>query len=185
MEGRKTDTLIDNNSCADSTAEDVLLAKRRAYVLHKELQPIVLRKDGSLLRSMLPEKFEYNVCCKLSALQIKLYEACCNFIQGNPSIGVLSGWTMLTHILNHPWILAQKKKKTGSTSEDGGTDNLSWTGSLLEIEGPFLSSTAYLSDIDNPAHSGKVSVLMKILELCQLRGEKSLVFSQSIPTLGL
>jgi transcriptional regulator ATRX len=111
---------INNGRHADSTSYDVQTAKRRSYVLHKMLKAIVLRKDATILKQSLPPKHEFVVCCKLSALQRKLYE---KYLEqrlhvDNQMHDVLSGFNILSLVGNHPAILKAAMKNESSIAEE-------------------------------------------------------------------
>jgi transcriptional regulator ATRX len=61
---------IKNGRYADSTRKDVILSKKRSYILHRLLQPIVMRRDASILRQVLPPKSEFVISVKMSPLQV-------------------------------------------------------------------------------------------------------------------
>lgn len=65
---------ITNGQCADSTAHDVKIMKRRAHILHEKLNGCVQRKDYSSLTKYLPPKHEYVIAVRLSPMQMSLYE---------------------------------------------------------------------------------------------------------------
>ena len=64
---------IRNGESIDASAFDVKLMKKRAYLLSKQLDGVVQRKDYSYMCKHLPPKNEYVLSIKLSDVQAKLY----------------------------------------------------------------------------------------------------------------
>lgn len=64
----------------DASIEQVLNMKKRSYVLHKKLLPIVDRKDISTLTLELPPKREFVIYVKMSKYQVLLYELFLNLV---------------------------------------------------------------------------------------------------------
>ncbi|KAG6612347.1 transcriptional regulator ATRX [Phytophthora cinnamomi] len=135
---------ITNGQCIDSSEADLRLARRRAFVLTRELKPLVLRRDQQYLFKQLPPKKEYVLMCKLTDAQAQLYR---EFLQrGVPTRGnsdkvdVLGGYHIALAISNHPDVIcdtykrleeeerngSSKKSKRGVSDifgvEDGGND---------------------------------------------------------------
>lgn len=48
--------------------------KQRSFILHRQLEGFVQRRDHSILRAALPPKSEYVIPLKMTELQIKLYQ---------------------------------------------------------------------------------------------------------------
>jgi SNF2 family DNA or RNA helicase len=48
--------------------------KKRSYILHKKLLPLVNRKDLSLLVNDLPAKREFTIFVKMTGFQIFMYK---------------------------------------------------------------------------------------------------------------
>lgn len=65
---------ITNGQHKDSTHEDVMIMKRRGFVLHRRLNGIVNRQDFSIIRAYLPPKNEYVISIRMKPLQIELYK---------------------------------------------------------------------------------------------------------------
>jgi SNF2 family DNA or RNA helicase len=73
------------------------------------VNPIVLRKDNTILREQLPPLYEYKIECALSPLQYKAYN---HFLQERSSAGnryesFLASGHVLLLLCNHPHILWQ------------------------------------------------------------------------------
>ncbi|KAK1943029.1 Helicase ARIP4 [Phytophthora citrophthora] len=133
---------IKNAQCIDSSEADLKLARQRAFVLTRELKPLVLRRDQQYLFKQLPPKKEYVLMCKLTDPQAQLYR---EFLQhgvptrgGSDKVDVLGGYHIALAISNHPDVICEtykrleeeerngKKKKRGVLDlfgvEDGGND---------------------------------------------------------------
>ena len=65
---------IENGQASDSHVDALTQAKKRSFVLRHELSDIVLRRDANFLKSLLGEKHEWVVSCRMSSLQNKLYK---------------------------------------------------------------------------------------------------------------
>ncbi|GAB9476302.1 Transcriptional regulator atrx, partial [Globisporangium polare] len=107
---------IKNAQCIDSSEADLRLARQRAFVLTRELKPLVLRRDQQYLFKQLPPKKEWVLLCKLSEPQAQLYRAFLE--QGVPERGensegfggkvdVLGGYHISLAISNHPDVLCE------------------------------------------------------------------------------
>ncbi|XP_056011590.1 transcriptional regulator ATRX-like isoform X2 [Ostrea edulis] len=104
---------ITNGQCADSTAHDVKIMKRRAHILHEKLNGCVQRKDYSSLTKYLPPKHEYVIAIRLSPMQISLYE---NYLRlagfgtdsaprANRGAKLFADYQALMRIWTHPWVM--------------------------------------------------------------------------------
>ncbi|XP_062594649.1 transcriptional regulator ATRX-like [Saccostrea cucullata] len=104
---------ITNGQCADSTAHDVKIMKRRAHILHEKLNGCVQRKDYSSLTKYLPPKHEYVIAVRLSPVQIRLYEKYLELAgfgtdsapKANRGARLFSDYQALMRIWTHPWVL--------------------------------------------------------------------------------
>jgi len=72
---RRFEVPILNGQCKDSTRWDIRKARQRAYVLNKEIAPLVLRRGAKYLYSMLPPKKEWVIQVRPVKLQGDLYRA--------------------------------------------------------------------------------------------------------------
>ncbi|RLN20967.1 hypothetical protein BBJ28_00006197 [Nothophytophthora sp. Chile5] len=138
---------IQNAQCVDSSETDLRLARQRAFVLTRELKPLVLRRDQQYLFKQLPPKKEYVLMCKLTDPQANLYRA---FLQnGVPKRGgefsdkvdVLGGYHISLAISNHPDVLRETFKQlqedmyNGVTKKStGAAKNRRYTSSLFGVE---------------------------------------------------
>lgn len=57
---------------ADSSEADIKYMKQRSYALNKKLSKIVQRREISLLKDFLPEKFEFVLFVPLTEIQVTI-----------------------------------------------------------------------------------------------------------------
>ncbi|CAH0478707.1 unnamed protein product [Peronospora belbahrii] len=114
---------ITNGQCIDSSEADLRLARHRAFVLTRELRPLVLRRDQQYLFKQLPPKKEYVLMCKLTDAQAQLYR---EFLKhGVPTRGdsdqvdVLGGYHIALAISNHPDVICETYKKLEKEEHNG------------------------------------------------------------------
>jgi transcriptional regulator ATRX len=210
---RRFEVPILNGQCKDSTRWDIRKARQRAYVLNKEIKPLVLRRGAKFLYSMLPPKKEWVIQVRMVKLQGDLYRAYLRHHQkkmGDGNREILSAFQISLMIVNHPDLLframirsrdkMQREQQQGesnrsnnqieqkSVDEDLDDDSdiefvkecnvekhdYSWAESLLENH-----------KLNLREHSGKMLILMKILEYSVRMNERITVFSQSLGTLDI
>jgi len=104
---------INNGQHADSTEADVQYMKKRAHVLHKTLAGCVQRMDYTIIKPLIPPKYEFVISIRLSDLQQKLYKM---YLEREgyskvSKIGKIMGaklfsdFNNLYRIWSHPWVL--------------------------------------------------------------------------------
>uniref|UniRef100_H3CU71 DNA helicase n=1 Tax=Tetraodon nigroviridis TaxID=99883 RepID=H3CU71_TETNG len=122
---------IQNGQCADSTAQDVRLMKKRAHILYEMLAGCVQRKDYTALTKFLPPKHEYVLSIRVSPLQCKLYRYYLEHFtgvgnaleggRGRAGTKLFQDFQMLSRIWTHPWCLQLdyiSKENRGFFDED-------------------------------------------------------------------
>uniref|UniRef100_A0A674PLQ5 DNA helicase n=1 Tax=Takifugu rubripes TaxID=31033 RepID=A0A674PLQ5_TAKRU len=122
---------IQNGQCADSTAQDVRLMKKRAHILYEMLAGCIQRKDYTALTKFLPPKHEYVLSIRVTPLQCKLYryylehftgELCTDQGgRGRAGTKLFQDFQMLSRIWTHPWCLQLdyiSKENRGFFDED-------------------------------------------------------------------
>ncbi|OQR96130.1 transcriptional regulator ATRX [Achlya hypogyna] len=202
---------IENGGFEDSSPEDMALSRKRAYVLTKELSPLVLRRDASYLHAQLPPKHEYVMLCKLSTLQVQIYKAFLR--EGIPKgkqlkqVDVLGGYHISLAISNHPDVVFNSMKQLNdegakdaaaasagpapaSILDDGGDDSdieamEAMTRTMqhrLSFAEP-LFPPSYVTGIAE--NSGKMLMLLHILRACREIGDRVTVFTQSITSMNV
>ncbi|KAG7397072.1 hypothetical protein PHYBOEH_001286 [Phytophthora boehmeriae] len=114
---------IKNGQCIDSSDADLRLARQRAFVLTRELKPLVLRRDQQYLFKQLPPKKEYVLMCKLTDAQAELYRT---FLEcgvpkrgKNQQVDVLGGYHISLAISNHPDVLLETFKQLQEEVRNG------------------------------------------------------------------
>ena len=182
-------------------------------VLKEDVSPKVHRADMSVLRNDLPPKKEFVITVPLTGLQSKAYSIYVKSMMANAirneagDIAQTTLWhwlAILSLLCNHPTSFMSKlterkedaKKganastpvsKDGTDQEDTGVDlNAShWKVGVSESlvcdeQKLFVDEAADMKSIEL---SNKTKILCQILDASKAAGDKTLVFSQSIPTL--
>ncbi|TRZ02070.1 hypothetical protein DNTS_016491, partial [Danionella cerebrum] len=197
---------IENGQCADSTPADVRLMKNRSHVLHQMMTGFIQRRDFSVLMACLPPKREYVLSIRMMPLQCRLYD---HYLQTYTGKGAYA--TSLFQDLNGKAdstalggsLVDLPAKPSGFKSNDvQRTDVVENTHPVGTVSGsshnPETIKTAtarreadwYLpfvtaADARVLEHSGKLKLLLEILQWAEELQEKVLVFSQSLITLDL
>lgn len=205
---------IENGQHTNSTSEDVKIMNQRSHILYEQLKGFVQRMDMNVVKKDLPPKTVFVITVKLSPLQRRLYKrfldlhGFTNDRVSNEKIrkSFFAGYQALAQIWNHPGILQLTKDKgypSREDAEDSSSDeNMDYNVVIGEkprnmndfLQGKnddgffqkdwwndLLHDHTY-KELD---YSGKMVLLLDILTMCSNMGDKSLVFSQSIPTLDL
>lgn len=153
---------INRGQHKDSSAADIIYAKKRAHVLHNLLDNCIQRKDYSVIQNLLMPKYEYVISVRLSEKQIELYRKYLNKqnISENVEMGKLVGCQIfadfheLYRIWTHPWCMklfeikqirneerqAEKKFIKGSDESDSA---MSDSSSNVEVK-------SESNDVDDP-----------------------------------
>ncbi|XP_024539294.1 protein CHROMATIN REMODELING 20 isoform X1 [Selaginella moellendorffii] len=189
----KVQNPIANGQHADSTPDDVKKMKRTVHILHKRLSGFVQRRDMTVLKDELPPKCVWVISVRLSPLQKQLYKKFLSLCETGRS-KLFDHYHVLAKIWNHPDLLAIAKEQrlneefiVDSEKEDSAengqgcpkraspeADSFEWCEEILKE-----------SKRDVLENSGKMVLIMTLLSLNSSRGEKTLVFSQSLHTLDL
>ena len=183
-------------------------------VLKEDVSPKVHRADMSVLRNDLPPKKEFVITVPLTGLQSKAYSIYVRSMMANAirneagDIAQTTLWhwlAILSLLCNHPASFMSKlterkedaKKgasasnpvsRDGTDQEDIGVDlNTShWkvgvSEALVHDEQSLFADEA--ADLKSVELSNKTRILCQILDASKAAGDKTLVFSQSIPTLN-
>lgn len=92
----------------DSSKGEIKYMKQRSYVLHKKLSKFVQRREAALLKTFLPEKYEYVLFIPMTDVQNRLYV---HFLENNPlkdkygGKSLIPDYTFLRKIWTHPKVL--------------------------------------------------------------------------------
>uniref|UniRef100_A0A8C8HBQ0 Helicase ARIP4-like n=1 Tax=Oncorhynchus tshawytscha TaxID=74940 RepID=A0A8C8HBQ0_ONCTS len=200
-----------NGQCVDSTPQDVQLMRYRSHVLHSLLEGFVQRRGHDVLRDQLPSKDEHVILVRLSPLQRALYTEFMNRFReaGNSgwlSLNPLKAFCVCCKIWNHTDVLYEALQKEnlaneqdldldditnsharcpapnqkGKTPEDpnsiGGL-SLNWQLVAKEIMSDYKPGI-----LEN---SAKMVLLFHLIDESVRKGDKILVFSQSLSTLSV
>ncbi|OQS03336.1 helicase ARIP4-like isoform X1 [Thraustotheca clavata] len=174
----------------------------KATELTTRLTEVVLRRGRALLDSQLPLKHEWIVHCNLSPLQHELYTS---FLdrerESKQQWDLFTAYTTLLQVVNHPDVVYSRlftdNEEESSPNEDIIEND--WAPVLtkkakvqkkrkrIERDPKTTQWASTLQDesytIGNAQQSGKMVVLLALLEESQRLGDKVVIFSQSVTTL--
>ncbi|XP_061075918.1 helicase ARIP4-like [Conger conger] len=196
-----------NGQCMDSTAKDVRLMRYRSHVLHSLLEGFVQRRGHDVLRTHLPLKEETVIMVHLSPLQRALYT---QFMRRFREAGS-SGWLGLNplkafcvccKIWNHPDVLYEALQKENLANEqdldlddpapslkakppDSSHSKLGVAGLSMGITYEWAKDIMTNYQTGVLENSAKMVLLFHLIEESVTRGDKILVFSQSLSTLSV
>ncbi|RIA90458.1 P-loop containing nucleoside triphosphate hydrolase protein [Glomus cerebriforme] len=179
-------------------------SRKMLYVLGNIIEDIVHRRNVSILEQDLPTKIEYLISCRMHGRQLEIYKALIDALksEGGPNIQYSH---LLGVLCNHPGIVLPSldpdrcgsyKVKENKTKEKTVIDLTGDDGEVAEMtaidEEKMMPRTvrehiynivSNMKDLDAISESCKMEVLIKILEKCESKKDKVLIFSKSIPTL--
>ncbi|CAM6109903.1 unnamed protein product [Calypogeia fissa] len=150
----------------DATDEARALSAERSAELSEIVNQFILRRTNSLLSNHLPPKIVQVVCCKLTDLQLKLYE---HFIHSKNVLQaledktkrakVLASITALKKLCNHPKLIYDSLR-AGSSQVAGFEDCMKYfpQGMFSSRVGPASFSDGAWIEL-----SGKMAVLARLL----------------------
>ncbi len=191
----------------DSTEAEIRKSLTMLAVLKADLAPKVCRADISVLKSDLTSKTEFVIGVPLTSLQQAAYNT---YVRSTASVaggnaGLFDHLSMLVLLCNHPQIFLAKLQDRESriqeaeapdpvTGERSVTPPLDTALDLGEVSVPKLglseqhigeqvSLLQAVAELDSPDHSYKMLLLEQILDAAAAAGDKTLVFSHSLPTL--
>lgn len=222
---------IKNGQHKDSSQHDITIMKQRSYVLHNQLSKFVQvsdcsidfyrlfhfdffsirlflyeqfqRREATLLKTFLPDKYEYVLFVPMTDVQTRLYEY---FLENNPlkdKLGgksLISDYTILRKIWTHPKVLenayfnaikehdrkqAQKKRLNNESDDDQPDDVLDSQTGNMSVMSDWWRSLITKEDLETILPSNKLRILFKILNACERNGEKCLIFSAFVAVLDV
>lgn len=181
------------------------IARRRAWLLYHKVSPYILRRDAGLLMKYLPSKHEMVIVVRITDVQLKLYKKFIEILmEAKKTRKVSLFWTfnVLTMLCNHPDTLLLYRNWKNKNIQD--LDKKIQDGdSLLETE-----MEKMLMDIENQKdeynfiekllsnkeeigfqqgvieNSAKMIIMLDIIKQSKKMGDKVILFSRSIRTLG-
>lgn len=197
----------------DSDQQAIKRMKQRSYVLHKKLSKFVQRKEVSVLKEFLPNKYEYCVFVPMSPIQETLYE---HFLRENPlertrdgsksGKNLLPDYTFLRKIWTHPKVLedawrtannakaskeiAKLRKRRENpnldSDDDVPDDVLDTQVGKMGAENDWWREFIKDGDyLESLYPSNKLILMFEILKSCEMRQEKVLIFSAFVAVLNI
>ena len=201
MESFKTEFIkpIERGSDSQSTSGEQKEALIRMSILNELLNRKIDRVGISVLKGSLPPKHEFRVMLKLSSTQRKAYNLIVGGLRKGASGGVSTPfWTWLDTLqlcCNHPSLLKKRLQQSHTLpiSEDDHEDTLENSpSSSQQTKEVVMAQSIFrgveqlfqqVADVDDPEQSPRVMSLIKIVDESSKLGDKTLVFSHSIPTI--
>ncbi|XP_041451577.1 transcriptional regulator ATRX homolog [Drosophila obscura] len=193
---------IKNGQHKDSSKKDITIMKQRSFVLHKKLSKFVQRKEAELLKTFLPQKFEYVLFIPMTSIQNILYEHILEAIGNRGDCrgkSLITDYTVLRKIWTHPKVLEdawknatiQRSKKDTKrlncpNSEEDQPDDIydSQTG-VMSVTNDWWRRYLTKSDLESIIPSNKLRIMFSILRMCEEKGEKCLIFSAFVAVLNV
>ncbi|XP_075150194.1 uncharacterized protein LOC142224305 isoform X2 [Haematobia irritans] len=195
---------IKNGQHKDSGKTDIKIMKQRSFVLHKKLSKFVQRKEAELLKTFLPQKFEYVLFIPMTDVQNNLYQHILNAITNRDETyrgkGLITDYTCLRKIWTHPKVLEDawknavnqrnrkevRQKQKDHNSDDDQPDDIydSQTGQM-SVTNDWWRSLLTEKDLESIMPSNKLRTMFKILQMCEEKGEKCLIFSAFVAVLNV
>uniref|UniRef100_A0A1A9V9H3 Transcriptional regulator ATRX n=1 Tax=Glossina austeni TaxID=7395 RepID=A0A1A9V9H3_GLOAU len=196
---------IRNGQHKDSSKADIKVMKQRSFVLHKKLSKFVQRKEAELLKTFLPQKFEYVLFIPMTEVQSNLYTFILKSIANREDHyrgrGLITDYTCLRKIWTHPKVLEdawrnavnQKNKKDRekdlkikNQSDDDQPDDIydSQTGQMSVIN-DWWRHLLSEKDLESVMPSNKLRTMFNIIQMCEEKGEKCLIFSAFVAVLNV
>ncbi|XP_005181582.2 transcriptional regulator ATRX isoform X1 [Musca domestica] len=196
---------IKNGQHKDSGKTDIKIMKQRSFVLHKKLSKFVQRKEAELLKTFLPQKFEYVLFIPMTEVQNNLYEHILNAIKNRDEHyrgkGLITDYTCLRKIWTHPKVLEDawknavsqrnkkevvRQKQKDHNSDDDQPDDIydSQTGQM-SVTNDWWRSLLTKTDLESIMPSNKLRTMFKILQMCEEKREKCLIFSAFVAVLNV
>lgn len=197
----------------DSDQQAIKRMKQRSYVLHKKLSKFVQRKEVSVLKEFLPNKYEYCVFVPMSPIQETLYE---HFLRENPlertrdgsksGKNLLPDYTFLRKIWTHPKVLEdawrtannvkaskeiaklrRRRENPNLDSDDDVPDDVLDTQvGKMGAENDWWREFIKDGDyLESLYPSNKLILMFEILKACEMRQEKVLIFSAFVAVLNI
>lgn len=176
---------IRNGQHADSNIDEIRTMKKKSFILHKKLYEFVQRKEASLLKTFLPEKYEYVLFLPLTEIQNKLYKDYLKnegkLIHGKGGVGskLLQDYTCLRKIWTHPKVLERAYQNSLFYAKRNKKQELK--GSV----GDWWRNKISNEELNSVSSSHKIIALFEILRLCNEAGDKCLLFSSFVAVLNM
>ncbi|XP_068158418.1 transcriptional regulator ATRX homolog isoform X4 [Drosophila tropicalis] len=193
---------IKNGQHKDSGKKDITVMKQRSYVLHKKLSKFVQRKEAELLKTFLPQKFEYVLFIPMTDVQNTLYEYILDAISirgDSRGKSLITDYTVLRKIWTHPKVLEDAWKNANTlkykkdarkvaclhSDEDQPDDIYDRQTGIISVTNDWWRQYLSKKDLETIMPSNKLRTMFSILRLCEEKGEKCLIFSAFVAVLNV
>ncbi|KAE9983878.1 hypothetical protein BLS_003536 [Venturia inaequalis] len=193
---------IEQGNSSDCTGEERRLARKKLRALQEHLDPKIHRRDVTVLKGSLKPKIEFMIKIPLTDVQFEAYIAFVNlFCRSEGSVNNTKLWAWmhkLALLCSHPlpfWKGLLDDNQGNQSPQDTPSTDSNDLANIDEAEltpvkiPPNLMDTlrklftSVKTPLEDAGHSNKSALLLQILKFCIKKGDKILVFSQSIPTL--
>ncbi|EPS34368.1 hypothetical protein PDE_09332 [Penicillium oxalicum 114-2] len=181
---------IQAGSYIDSTRMEQRESLVALQLLNGILAPKVLRADTSVLAGDLPPKTEFVITVPLTELQrdaYNLFVDCAQSGQTDASMRLWSWLAIMQLCCNHPFPFYEKLADRLRDQEESQSilpDSIQEAGLPSDLASRMDNLFRKYPDIRDIALSHRATLLDKILDLCAEAGDKTLIFTQSIPTMN-
>ncbi|KAF7489581.1 Transcriptional regulator ATRX -like protein [Sarcoptes scabiei] len=108
---------ITNGQHFDSTEDDVKKMKKCVHILHKILQDVIHRCSYNVLKPYLKRKYEFVLDIRLTDKQIELYRYYLNNLSDKNGKNLLTDYSVLRLIWNHPYLLERFYEKRNEAKD--------------------------------------------------------------------
>ncbi|XP_055385953.1 transcriptional regulator ATRX-like [Condylostylus longicornis] len=195
---------IKNGQHKDSSKREIKIMKQRSFVLHSNLSSFVQRKEAALLKTFLPQKFEYVLFIPMTPVQVKLYEIFLEAVgkredSEKKGRNLLTDYTCLRKIWTHPKVLEnaynnaillknKKEKKSNleiASDEDQPDDIYDSQTGLMSVTSDWWRKHLTDQDLTSILPSNKLQTMFEILRMCTENREKCLIFSAFVAVLNV
>lgn len=195
----------------DSSNEEKREGQRKLAALSRFLEPKVHRASIDAIKADIPPKEEYFITLSLTTHQIMVYNAYVDAVRekiDDATRMTFFGWFgQLTLLLNHPVLFLRKiDEQNRVTSQDKPAEKTTSSASAHELEDIHLATDRRVpgvkvrsqlldsalkfyrdlerwGELDDPTLSYRTELTQEIVKKSVEKGDKVLIFSQTIPTL--
>ncbi|KAL5279658.1 ATRX.2 family protein [Megaselia abdita] len=189
----------------DSSKREIKIMKQRSYVLHKKLSKFVQRKEAALLKTFLPQKYEYVLFVPMTETQNRLYEFILDVLKkvgGSKGKTLIIDYTCLRKIWTHPKVLEtaynnaiiNKNKKerknlqaalNPEVDDEQPDDVFDSHDGVMSVTNNWWRNHLTQDDLETLVPSNKLLTMFEILRMCEEMGEKCLIFSAFVAVLNV
>lgn len=176
---------IEEGLSVDSSRAQKRKALTKLRALKETVAPKVHRRTIAVLHHDVPPKMEFVISVPLTELQRALYETYIKFnrTDDKASMKLLASVTPLTVLCNHPdafrALLKEQKDKGSAKDRLDGVDQINLPPVLVSE----LLQMMPTGDLKEASYSLKMLLLDRILDESKSKGDKVLIFSQSMKTM--